>query len=520
VRPFPLTFAALAAVYLALRWRRSSTERRVLLILAVVGFGVYGSGLVHPPSAEHVISDLGRRLGRWTYLLVGVMAFLETGAFIGLIAPGETVVVLGGVVAGQGRIDVVVLIGLVWAAAVAGDCASYALGRRLGRDFMVRHGGRLKITEQRLEHVESFYGRHGGKAILLGRFVGLVRAIQPFLAGASRLALRRFLPYDIIGAGLWGTAFVLLGYFSWQSFNQAVKLAKQGTLAVATIIVVVGGGIAAYRYLRVPENRRRAAAWLEEQFDRPGLRPVARALRPVYRRVLRPAWNAVAGPLRFFWQRITPGELGLELTTLLAVALVGGFVFGAIASQLHARTAALPMDVEALRLADRLRTGVAVDVAKVVTALGSLAVVAPVVAVTSVWLAIRQRIAEGSALVAGLALTVVAVHVAKVASDRPRPLQPLVDTMGMAYPSGHAAYSVAYVAVAVVLVRVRGVVGRVSAVTIALVLAAAIGASRVYLRAHYLSDVIGGWALGAAIFALCGMLALVISFVRHNSPAP
>jgi undecaprenyl-diphosphatase len=67
---------------------------------------------------------------------------------------------------------------------------------------------------------------------------------------------------------------------------------------------------------------------------------------------------------------------------------------------------------------------------------------------------------------------------------------------------------------------VRGVVGRVSAVTVALVLAAAIGASRVYLRAHYLSDVIGGWALGAAIFAVCGMVALVISFVRHNSPAP
>ena len=134
---------------------------------------------------------------------MGALAFLETGAFIGLLAPGETAMLLGGLVAGQGKIDVLTMIAIAWTAAVAGDVTSFFLGRRLGRGFLERHGPRVKITEERLQSVEGFFDRHGGKAILLGRFVGLVRAVAPFLAGSSGMPLRRFIPYDVIGAGLW-----------------------------------------------------------------------------------------------------------------------------------------------------------------------------------------------------------------------------------------------------------------------------------------------------------------------------
>ena len=74
-----------------------------------------------------------------------------------------------------------------------------------GRTFMVKHGAKVQITESRLEQVEGFFDRHGGKAILIGRFVGIVRAVAPFLAGSSGMPLRRFVPYDVIGAGLWGS---------------------------------------------------------------------------------------------------------------------------------------------------------------------------------------------------------------------------------------------------------------------------------------------------------------------------
>ena len=152
-----------------------------------------GFGIVEPPNLTGLIEDVGTKLGKWTYLLVGTLAFLETGAFIGLIAPGESAVLVGGVVAGQGEISIVTLIGLVWFCAVAGDLTSYTLGRRLGRGFLERHGPRLKITEDRLQTVEGFFDRHGGPTILIGRFIGLVRALAPFIAGASKMELRRFL---------------------------------------------------------------------------------------------------------------------------------------------------------------------------------------------------------------------------------------------------------------------------------------------------------------------------------------
>jgi undecaprenyl-diphosphatase len=129
----------------------------------------------------------------------GTLAFLEAGAFLGLLVPGETATILGGVVAGQGEIDIVVLIALVWTAAFAGDLTGYWLGRRLGRAFLIRHGPRFGFTAVRLEQVEQFFDRHGGKAVFLGRFVGIVRSLAPFLAGSSRMPLGRFVAYDILG---------------------------------------------------------------------------------------------------------------------------------------------------------------------------------------------------------------------------------------------------------------------------------------------------------------------------------
>ena len=92
------------------------------------------------PDIASLLADLAATLGGWTYLLVAGLAFLETGAFVGLIAPGETAVVLGGVVAAQGEISLVAILLTAWVASLAGDVASFALGRRLGRPFLHRTG--------------------------------------------------------------------------------------------------------------------------------------------------------------------------------------------------------------------------------------------------------------------------------------------------------------------------------------------------------------------------------------------
>jgi membrane protein DedA with SNARE-associated domain len=218
---------------------------------AVATFAVLGG----PPDPEHALRTAGSTLGPWTYGLVGVMAFLETGAGIGLIAPGELAVILGGVAAGQGEIDLVPLITVVWVCAVAGDVLSYVLGRRLGREFLLAHGRHIRLTPERLERVERYFARHGGKTIMFGRFIGWVRALAPFIAGASLMPARRFVPATIAAAGMWAVACCLLGFVFWNSIDHAVDLARQGSLAIAAVVAL--GAAGAYAFKR---RRRRLAA--------------------------------------------------------------------------------------------------------------------------------------------------------------------------------------------------------------------------------------------------------------------
>src|SRR5919201_3671078 len=199
--------------------------------LAAAAFALVVSGVVELPDLESVLTDLSDTLGTWTYLLVAALAFLETGAFVGLVAPGETAIVLGGVVAAEGKIELALIILVAWLAAALGDLASFLLGQRLGRRFLIARGPRLGVTAERLERVEGFFARHGAKAILIGRFVGIVRAVAPFLAGASRLRLRGFLPWSLLGTAAWASAFTLVGYAFHASFVSAAHTLTHGALA-------------------------------------------------------------------------------------------------------------------------------------------------------------------------------------------------------------------------------------------------------------------------------------------------
>jgi membrane protein DedA with SNARE-associated domain len=246
----PLIVAALLLATLAMRCGRWPARLRALMLVAVIALGVWGSGAIHLPSLETIARELGASLGPYTYAVVGVMALLETGAGIGLVAPGELAVVIGGVTAGQGHTNLVLLIAIVWACALTGDLTSYFLGRRLGRAFLFRHGHLVKLTPDRLAQVETFLRRHGGKTIILGRFIGLVRSVAPFVAGSSRMPARRFVPATLVASGLWSAAFCVLGYVFWQSFDQAAELAREGTLVFAVVVLAAVGLVVVWRRWR------------------------------------------------------------------------------------------------------------------------------------------------------------------------------------------------------------------------------------------------------------------------------
>ena len=238
MRPVPLGFAALVAAVLVLRWTHLPKTARLGGVLGAAGLVLVGTGVIELPDLEKALADVGERLGQWTYALVGAVAFLETGAFIGLVAPGEVTVIAGGVVAGQGVIELVPLILLVWVCCLAGDNLSFWLGRRLGRGWIERHGEKVLVTEDRLKRVERFFERHGGMTILIGRYVGFVRPLAPFVAGFSHMGPKRFLAYDVVGTGLWAATFTVLGYVSWQNFDRAVEIASNATLVLGVLVVV------------------------------------------------------------------------------------------------------------------------------------------------------------------------------------------------------------------------------------------------------------------------------------------
>jgi membrane protein DedA with SNARE-associated domain/membrane-associated phospholipid phosphatase len=485
----------------------TSRRTRIIQIAAVVvviGAIVAVSQLAPDISLQSLLDDVSRKLGKLTYVFVGLAAFLETGAFIGLVAPGETVVILGGAVAGQGETSVILTIGIVWVCSFSGDSVSFLLGRKLGRGFILRHGPKVRITEERFNRVEGYFDRHGGKTILIGRFIGLVRALAPFTAGTSGMRYPSYLPYSVLGTGLWSAGYVLLGYFASRSLDAAAHAAGQGTLLFGIAIAVIVAIVLATRFLRERENRERLVAGMER---RPFLRPLV-----IFGRRVQPQARFVLG-------RLTPGELGLEFTTVMAILAVTVYVVVAYATTVIDNPGPTPGDQTALSIARDLQTGWAVDVAKVVTTLGATAVIAPILAIATLLLAWQRRWTEAVVLVVATAIIYIGVAELKGLTDRPRPPDPLDGSSGSGFPSGHAAHSVLYAWLAVTLaIRLRpGMIGGTAILVTGFALSAVVGLSRVYLRVHYLSDVTSGWALGAAAFCLCAAVAMVVTFLRQNS---
>jgi membrane protein DedA with SNARE-associated domain len=487
--------------------RRGKRLGIVAAIAVVVGIYYVISQVLPHENLQKVLNDLSNSLGAWTYLIVGVFAFLETGAFVGLIVPGETVMLLGGAVAGQGAIDVYLLIAIAWFCAWAGDTTSFFVGRRLGREFVLEHGPRVGISEERFEKVEAYFGRHGGKTILVGRFVSLVRALAPFIAGSSGMRYRAFVPYSILGCGLWASAHILIGYFFSRSINTAAKYAGQGAFLLATLIVMVVVVVLSVRFLRVAENRRELVERMEGSAATRWLVELGRRMQP---------------QARFIWARLTPGgTFGLEFTTLLAILAIGLFVLIAYTEIVTTDPGPTPGDVTAQNVVDSIRTAWLTDFAKVFTNLGSGAVTWPLAFGCAVALAVGRRWLEFWVLLSGMLMTIIGVHELKAAVDRPRPDGALVSAAGSAFPSAHAAYSTLYVWLTVtIVIRLRPGMARGSLVVAGgIVLAGLIGLSRVYLGVHFLSDVNAGWAFGASAFGLCAAVALVISQFRQNPPA-
>ena len=187
---------------------------------------------------QRVVDALGDRLDPWGYLLIFLLAALEASAFVGLFVPGDAALLFAGFLVYQDRLEIGPVIALAVVGGIIGDSAGYEIGRRLGD--RLKHG-RLgaKVGEERWEQARSYFRRHGGRAVLLGRFVAVLRALVPAIAGDARMRYRTFLAWNALGAAVWAPALVTAGYLAGSSYRTVEQYLGRATLVVGGIIVAV-----------------------------------------------------------------------------------------------------------------------------------------------------------------------------------------------------------------------------------------------------------------------------------------
>lgn len=256
--------AAGAAGFVCLAGYRLRTGRRgraALGLLVAALLALLATGQVAAlPDGDDAVGEMGDALGAWTYPFVGAMAFLETSIPpLTLLIPGEWAVLLGGAMAGEGRIHIAPLVGLVWACSAAGDSVGFALGRRLGRPFVLERGARFGLGPERLARIDGWLDRYGSAGVCLSRLVPLARPLAPFLTGASRFSYRRFLAWDLLGTLLFSLLFCGLGYAFYSSYDRVAA-----TLSTSGLVLLALGAAAAATYVLIRRRRRAGAAAASE----------------------------------------------------------------------------------------------------------------------------------------------------------------------------------------------------------------------------------------------------------------
>ncbi len=199
--------------------------------------------------------------GTWAYAVIGFLAFAESAFMVGFFFPGETAIIVGGVLAGLGRLNLGVIIVVVVVGAISGDSVGFEVGKRSG-PWLLEHRplkGKAGVT-----YTLGLLERYGGPAVFLGRFITFVRVVIPGLAGMSGLRYRTFLFWNVLGGTCWGVGYTLLGYVVGISIEH---LLSQIGLWFAAVVGVALGGFAVFEVRRRRRERARITVDLADMED-------------------------------------------------------------------------------------------------------------------------------------------------------------------------------------------------------------------------------------------------------------
>ena len=186
------------------------------------------------------LTQLVEQLGPWAYAAIFATIFAETGLVVAPFLPGESLLLTSGTLAGAGILEIAVLAPLLFAAAFLGDACNYLIGRFVGRRLLSKP--RKHLRPEHVERAHAFYERYGGMAIVLARFLPIVRTLAPFVAGVARMEMHRLLFFAALASALWVTIFVGAGYWfgaaEWVQDYLALALAIAAAASALPGVVI------------------------------------------------------------------------------------------------------------------------------------------------------------------------------------------------------------------------------------------------------------------------------------------
>ena len=182
-------------------------------------------------------------IGWGGYAILFLIIYAETGLFVGFFLPGDSLLVSAGLFAAGGKLDIIILNVSLVAAAILGDSTGYYFGEKVGRRFFEKDTSRI-FKKKYLLRAKDFYDRHGGKTIILARFMPVIRTFAPIVAGTAAMPYKKFLVYNIIGAVAWVTGMTLVGYYIGSVVPDIEK--NIGVLVIVVVILSFIPGIIGY----------------------------------------------------------------------------------------------------------------------------------------------------------------------------------------------------------------------------------------------------------------------------------
>ena len=404
-------------------------------------------------------------IDHWGYLILFFSAVVETLPVLGTFIPGHAVVFFSGFLAYAGIFRLDAAIAVAFAGALTGDLLAYIIGRKYGHDFMVRYGKYFFLNQERFEKTKRMVLEHAGKTLIIGRFGAFTRAVSAFIAGASKVKFFRFIFFAVAGGAAWASSSVLVGYIFGQGFAVAAKyFGRFIVIAIVAIILIILG----YRLL---DKRRHIFV-----------------------------------------------KYHVYYLTLNALPI---YVFSKMVEDYFDKESTYRFDLWLNQNIHLIWQPWLNKLMILISAVLSPEVLFTVALVAAVYFFIKRKRYQASLIFMSTAGGLVLGAITKWLVNRPRPLGGLIQETGLSFPSQHSLMALIFFSLVLFIFaeKIKNQWLRNLFIAGDIFLIILVGFSRIYLKVHWFSDALAGFALGLFwLTFLILVFRIIVSLIKRNNP--